>query len=536
MLVVALALTGCLAATADEPKARELTPVQWRKSQGGNDHWYQAVCFAESATFDQARDFARGKGGDLVAISNTAESQFVWNLANDPLLWKRNSHRDLCGPWIGAQRARNATGWEWSSGEPWTFTSWAPGQPNFESQTRAHYWTHDAMPRNTWQDNGRTAGEVFSAIIEYTGEPASVGAPPTTEPELPPVVVTRPAKQLVGDEHVYLVVPIRGRIGANNTEGDVFAEGVRDALAFARRNKIGTIVFEIDTPGGNVVEAKDISDAIRESWSEFQFIAVVKRSLSAGLWITLACDRVYVRDASTIGAAVCYYGDATAGNAAVDAKFNSAVAAQLAAFAESVGKPADLFRAMVLPEMTIYEWLDPNSNVVKVGTSAPSGVTAKRIDSEASVLTLTTGEMIRYGLAELVDPNEFLKKPAWKEFNKYGAAAMQNAKATYWDDKAARARAAKRGVLARQRDWDEIAAIRTLLYEYEADAVLRQRGRATNKKECIEAWNRVRAKIQEAYTIMRNYSQDDFSPWLLEEFRALDLRAALAIDRIRDGV
>lgn len=240
----------------------------------------------------------------------------------------------------------------------------------------------------------------------------------------------RPARRSP-DGPSYLEIPIHGGFGE-----DVTAAGVEAALLLARRRGVEHIVFTLDSPGGYLYEAEAIAGLIDEYRDEFTFHALIERSAwSAAMWIVASCDTVHAAPGAGCGAAVAYTGDATTGEAAVDAKFNSATAAQLAAIADGSGLPSDLFRAMVLMDLSVWAWPDPE-NPERYLTSAsppPSGTAgAQQIDTPATVLSLTAKDMERYGLARIHEGSAeelsgVLGIESWRSLGRAGRNLMERA-------------------------------------------------------------------------------------------------------------
>ncbi len=103
----------------------------------------------------------------------------------------------------------------------------------------------------------------------------------------------------------YLRIRVKGVIGR-----DFSAEDMKAHLARATSLKPTVIVLEIDTPGGAVMDAEKIVDLMIES-KGLRFVALVRKGLSAGVPIALACPEIYVTETATIGAATSYLGDKT---------------------------------------------------------------------------------------------------------------------------------------------------------------------------------------------------------------------------------
>jgi hypothetical protein len=71
-------------------------------------------------TWQAARTWAQNLGGDLVAINNSAENQFVTGiLPASPATF-----------WLGANDAFFEGEFEWSTFEAFSYTNWAPGEPD----------------------------------------------------------------------------------------------------------------------------------------------------------------------------------------------------------------------------------------------------------------------------------------------------------------------------------------------------------------------------------------------------------------------
>jgi hypothetical protein len=96
--------------------------VQWKVSEGGNGHWYQINSLANRPTSSTARAMAAMQGGHLITLVTQAENDFIKGL----LCHMPNTD---VSAWQGLQYSGGS--WIWDSGEPFVFSSWAPGQPDF---------------------------------------------------------------------------------------------------------------------------------------------------------------------------------------------------------------------------------------------------------------------------------------------------------------------------------------------------------------------------------------------------------------------
>lgn len=129
--------------------------VQW----SGNGHYYQAVHRPAGISWTAARQQAIALGGELASISSTAENDFVFSLVNAPQFWKQaNNPPRLLGPWLGGYQPAGVppgAAWTWTSGEPWTFHNWSPGEPNdFNglAEDRLQFFSPDLVRRKLWND------------------------------------------------------------------------------------------------------------------------------------------------------------------------------------------------------------------------------------------------------------------------------------------------------------------------------------------------------------------------------------------------
>ncbi|WP_370875607.1 NfeD family protein [Bacillus chungangensis] len=99
-----------------------------------------------------------------------------------------------------------------------------------------------------------------------------------------------------GKEDVVFVVPIE-----QNVEKGLHAF-LKRAIHLAEEEQAKAIIFDINTPGGAVTAASDIGDLF-QSTSLRKVAFVNSNALSAGAFISLAADEIYMVPHATIGAA-----------------------------------------------------------------------------------------------------------------------------------------------------------------------------------------------------------------------------------------
>lgn len=241
------------------------------------------------------------------------------------------------------------------------------------------------------------------------------------------LVVALMASSVQAQEHpalqgrtLYLRIPVTGTIGIQTT-----SEYVSNMLLMAKAQRIMHVVFEIDTDGGYVDSAQQIQEVMNEHGRGLTYHAVVKKAVSAGIWITFACDHIYVMNDAVIGGALVYQLSKT-GNVAVDAKMNSVLAATLAATAERQGFSADVIRAMILAESELYVARDGQKVIF---SSAPQREGDRPLVRRGEVLTLTAAQAVDFGIAKHINSPDNLGKmlalPGWTSANDFGPVCQQ---------------------------------------------------------------------------------------------------------------
>lgn len=126
-----------------------------------NRHTYTFVCF--TGTWVQARADAESRGGHLATLTSVQE--------NDAVDEAFDTDHDA---WIGGYQPNPGVdepvgGWAWVTGEPWSFTAWASGEPNdVGGEDFLQWWLSDG-----WNDASETHQEV--AYILEVGPAFEVG-------------------------------------------------------------------------------------------------------------------------------------------------------------------------------------------------------------------------------------------------------------------------------------------------------------------------------------------------------------------------
>lgn len=160
----------------------------------------------------------------------------------------------------------------------------------------------------------------------------------------------------------------------------------------ARSLNANTIIIEMNTYGGEVSFADSIRTKILNS--DIPVIVYIdNNAASAGALISIACDKIYMRQGATIGAASVV--DQT-GQKLPD-KYQSYMRATMRATAEAHGKDT-IFQG----NDTIYKWKrDPQiaEAMVDERTVVPN------VTDSGKILTFTTQEALKYGYCDGVAEN-----------------------------------------------------------------------------------------------------------------------------------
>lgn len=113
--------------------------AQWTTAQNpnANGHYYEVISAPTGITWDDASAGATALGGYLATISSNEENNFVFSLVNSPVNYVQGQTPSgvprALGPWLGGYRpvpGLFSTGFAWVSGEPFSYSDWASGEPS----------------------------------------------------------------------------------------------------------------------------------------------------------------------------------------------------------------------------------------------------------------------------------------------------------------------------------------------------------------------------------------------------------------------
>jgi hypothetical protein len=161
-------------------------PIQWRSTDGGNGHFYEAVHVGPFTTWFEADAIAVARGGYLVTLTSAAENEFVYGLIKDrPDLWTQSTINNALGPWTGGIQdpagGEPDEGWGWITGEPMIYQNWYSGfgaSPN-EGEGGLSDYIHffnasPALEGPFWNDVAPAIGwDIRGFVVEFVPEPAT---------------------------------------------------------------------------------------------------------------------------------------------------------------------------------------------------------------------------------------------------------------------------------------------------------------------------------------------------------------------------
>lgn len=170
----------------------------------------------------------------------------------------------------------------------------------------------------------------------------------------------------------------------------------------------GIVVVEIDTFGGRVDSALEIVDTLLKFPKERSIAFVEKKAISAGSLIALACGKLVMKPATTIGdcAPISYTQE---GPQMMGEKFQSPLRAKFRALAKRNGYPEVLTEAMVTPEKVVYaveidgkrSFMDAHE-YADLSPEEKEKITSKKtIVAEGELLTMDSTEALELGFSEM---------------------------------------------------------------------------------------------------------------------------------------
>ena len=304
-------------------------------------------------------------------------------------------------------------------------------------------------------DDGRTK-YVNPDDLELVEPDKPAAAPPATAPAAPaPRAPAAPGATPAGkgpaaapSGPVAYVFPINGPL-----ESRVFLEALDLGLAEARKQKADVIILRLNTPGGRLDVADDLIKALEKiDWATVvSFISGEdRRALSAGAYICMATEKIFMAPGCTIGAATPYTRNTATGSADIDEKMISAFRARFRSLAQMRGHPVALADAMVDRSGSVVQVFVDNKMSLVTEEEAKSLEAehksdhrfrrGKTISRPGKLITLTSDEALEYKVCTAIVANE---KDLLAQMGKPDYTVAEAKWAPFWIEKTAKDRKKK---------------------------------------------------------------------------------------------
>jgi membrane-bound ClpP family serine protease len=183
---------------------------------------------------------------------------------------------------------------------------------------------------------------------------------------------------------------------------------VKTALEKYKKEPPIFILLELNTPGGEVYSAQQISDALKEIDTQFDIpvVAYVNNwAISAGAMIALSCRFIAIAKDGSIGAAEPVIQDQSGKMEAASEKVNSALRADFANRARFYGRNPYIAEAMVDKDMILVV---RDGKVIKLDEESQARLNGPTPDlllsRKGKLLTLDAEQALEYGIADFLVP------------------------------------------------------------------------------------------------------------------------------------
>lgn len=180
---------------------------------------------------------------------------------------------------------------------------------------------------------------------------------------------------------------------------------VKHALDFYKEKKPVFIILELNTPGGEVFAAQQISDALKEMDTQFNIpvVAFINNwAISAGAMLAYSCRFIAVVKDGAMGAAEPLTMEGGKTEIASE-KINSAMRADFANRAAFFGRNSSIAEAMVDKDTILVM---RHGRIIKLDNSDQIRTTGPEpdvmINPKGKLLTLNAEQMMRYGVADIL--------------------------------------------------------------------------------------------------------------------------------------
>ncbi len=185
----------------------------------------------------------------------------------------------------------------------------------------------------------------------------------------------------------------------------------RTKIALAEKPSL--IIFEIDTYGGRLEPAFEISEYIADIPEETKTVAYIpKKAISAGALIAVSCNEIAMGPYAELGDCEPIIPSAEGGYKTVGEKIQTVLRTKFRKFAEKNGYPVKLAEAMVTSEVEVYYIVTEDSpeghfvtarELKEMTEEETKKIKSKKLIVEkGKLLTMHSGEAKEYGFAKYI--------------------------------------------------------------------------------------------------------------------------------------
>ena len=162
-----------------------------------NGHYYYIYDIPEVITWDRAQEYCRERNGYLATLTTKEENAFAYSLL---------SSFNVTGAYFGL-RDSGYNDWKWVNNEAFSYSNWAPGEPNSYSEPYGMFYEQYV---ETWNDGdfGNYTSEDRAFICEWGEYEIDSGQVPETPTQ----------RTTSGERDVVLCLDVSGSMSGNKLE------------------------------------------------------------------------------------------------------------------------------------------------------------------------------------------------------------------------------------------------------------------------------------------------------------------------------
>jgi len=211
------------------------------------------------------------------------------------------------------------------------------------------------------------------------------------------------------------IIPLKGMI-----DGGILSS-LKRRVEIAKENGSNLIIFEIDTYGGQLEPAFEISEYISNIANTKTVAFIPTKAISAGSLIAISCNEIYMAPQAELGDCEPIVPSSEGGYKTVGEKIQTVLRTKFRKFAEKNGYPVLLAEAMVTKEIEVYRvatedrpdgFYISGRELKEMNEDEKNKITSRKlIIEEGKLLTMYAKEAYDYNFAKgIVDNRKSLLK------------------------------------------------------------------------------------------------------------------------------